>query len=114
MTVSFLLEEFKACTHNRSIFTGMIEKWGGGVNSIVDDGWHRQTRQAGRRAWFVVSALGDPANQSLEISAFREVERRRVVRALSESPQDLSITPRIEGCVGHDLLEEVWGHKSRT
>jgi hypothetical protein len=37
MTVSFLLEGFKACTHNRSIFTGMIGKWGGGVNSIVDE-----------------------------------------------------------------------------
>ena len=58
--------------------------------------------------------LSDPADKSLEICTFREVEGCRVVRALSESPQDLSVPARIEGGIGHDLLEEVRRDESRT
>jgi hypothetical protein len=51
--------------------------------------------------------LRGPANQSLEIGSFREGERGRMIRALRESPQDLSFTPRIKGSISHNLLKEV-------
>ncbi len=48
-----------------------------------------------------------PANKAFEISAFREVERRGMVMALGEDPQDLSFTPRIKGCIGDDFLKQI-------
>jgi hypothetical protein len=62
----------------------------------------------------VVATLRSPANKAFEISAFREVEGRRMVGTLSEDPHDLRFTPGIKGCIGHDLLKEVKGNQSGT
>ncbi len=58
--------------------------------------------------------LRNPANEAFEISAFREVERRRMVLGLCEDPQHLSLTSRIKGSIGHNLLKEVRREQSRT
>jgi hypothetical protein len=62
----------------------------------------------------VVAELGGPANKAFEITAFREVEGRGMVGALSEDPHDLSLTPGIKGCIGHNLLKELKGNQSGT
>ena len=62
----------------------------------------------------VVATLGSLANKAFEITAFREVEGRGMVGALSEDPHDLGFTPGIKGCIGHNLLKEVKGNQSGT